>query len=99
MFQVGQRVVCINSSPGAIDGVKHLVSGRVYEILGINDRYDPPGLIVDTETAGSWICTRFRPIDDQRTDSGFAILEGIRHRASNRIAAMPDACLLWEDRN
>lgn len=57
-FKIGQKVVCINDSPGWIDGVRKLVKGEIYEILYVSDK----DLWVIPGDAG-WDKSRFRLLD------------------------------------
>lgn len=60
MFEIGEKVVCVNDNVGYLDGVKKLVKGEIYEILNMNDK----DLFVIPNDLG-WDKSRFRLVDEQ----------------------------------
>ena len=67
MFKVGQKVVCIDDSPGWNLGVTGLVKDKIYTVseihmIGIGHL----GLVEWVQ--GYWAQSRFRPVDDTWAD-------------------------------
>jgi hypothetical protein len=98
MFHVGQKVVCVDASvtyswaPGA-----EIIEGAVYTVRGLGlDVTGQPGLrLHEVELTGPfghvsngpykdkcYRATRFRPVIERKTNTGFAVLEEIRNRES-----------------
>lgn len=77
-FRIGQKVVCINNSNGFCEKsvVCPLIVGGVYSVVEINSE----SLWCDGDKNHAWHHTRFRPLIEKSTDTGFAILEEIRRR-------------------
>lgn len=77
-FRIGQRVVCVDDSPGFSSGERHLKAGQVYVISGMELVGNPgPGLYLvgvplTTQyrcgTYRGWNPTRFRPLTERKTD-------------------------------
>ncbi len=71
-FRVGQKVVCVDASPGFYaKSPCSLREGEVYTIERIDD--DPAhlngaGLYVDGDRVCQWSCKRFRPVVERKTD-------------------------------
>lgn len=61
MFKIGQKVVCINSEAGWLDGIKELVNGETYTINHVIEQINNVGVI---GVSGCWNASRFRPLDD-----------------------------------
>lgn len=79
MFYVGQKVVCVDASPGRETGEVHLTKGKIYLIEGFDARRnddDKPGLLLagvphtifDGPIPVGWDPNRFRPITEKKTD-------------------------------
>lgn len=95
-FRIGQKVVCVDDSPGKHTGTVLALNG-VYTIRGF-DRFarepEGPGLYLEEVYQRArrgnpgdgeeiaWKRRRFRPLVTKSTDTGFAILEDIRKRES-----------------
>lgn len=78
-FRVGQKVVCVDTSPGSRGYVPiELEKGRVYTVAWISDYPDPDGdygihlvgIISQPQPLhnSGFKCRRFRPIVERKTD-------------------------------
>ncbi len=57
-MKAGDRVVCIDDSPGRVDGEKLLVKDQIYPVLGFNGERE----IYVIPNDKSWLIKRFCPI-------------------------------------
>ncbi len=57
-MKIGQKVICIDDSPGRLDGIKKLTKGETYTILNVNHK----DLYVISNDLG-WDKNRFKLID------------------------------------
>lgn len=74
MFEVGQRVVCINSDPRPGGKPTHLHRGRTYTVASIIlECWDGPGitlaeLAIPYRGKLGWLAERFRPLQERKTN-------------------------------
>lgn len=71
-FRVGQKVVCVDASDGALmskrgEATGHLSDGNVYTVKSIRHEPDITFLRLEGVESG-WDSTRFRPAVDRKTD-------------------------------
>lgn len=97
MFRIGQRVVCVDDSPGMFDGKSHLKLRSVYTIRGFCENFHGElGLLLEEvrpdlprlrngQERGFYV-HRFRPIQERKTDIGFAheILKKVTRKQTER---------------
>lgn len=90
MFRIGQRVVCVDGSPGRWTR-QRLNKGGVYTIRGFDHEGGETGIYLEEVSCPvippwkqemSWRMSRFRPAVEGKTSTGFSILEEIRKRES-----------------
>lgn len=91
MFRVGQKVVCVDASPGRHTFIRYLKRGAIYTIRGIDTESGQYGVwlqevilpvIAPWKLEMSFMPTRFRPIVEKSTDTGMAVLREILDRES-----------------
>ena len=63
MFKVGQKVVCIDDSPGWNNPVTGLVKDKIYTVRKIC-QIGMGHLGLAEDSRGYWAQSRFRPVDD-----------------------------------
>lgn len=88
-FRIGQKVVCVDARPCPSWGNLPLRGGEIYTVVRAC-QYDDPfdGSIATLELAevlsphpsNLYRASRFRPVVERKTDTGFAVLEEIRKR-------------------
>jgi hypothetical protein len=75
MFEIGEKVVCVDDSPSAIDGIKYLQRGDIYVILVCewvsNSGYTGYAVVVtgQTMTHLGWRAYRFRKLTDMQEEA------------------------------
>ena len=67
-MKIGQKVICINDSPGKLDGIKKLKKGKIYTILNMNHK----DLYVIPNDLG-WDKSRFKLIDIEYLIIGYVL--------------------------
>jgi hypothetical protein len=82
MFRVGQKVVCVDASPAAVDTQYSLTLDAVYTVRGITPEGRDAGVYLVEVPDGSffpgsscrrgWRAARFRPIVSRPTSIEFA---------------------------
>ena len=100
MFRVGQKVVCIDDSPGLFSGRSYVTLNAIYTIRGfcenihgeigllLNEvRPDVPRLLFGQERGFQQ--SRFRPVVERGTDIGFA--HEILRKANKKVPALTDS--------
>lgn len=75
-MKIGQKVICIDDSPGKLDGIKKLKKGEVYTILNMNHK----DLYVIPNDLG-WDKSRFKLIDIEYLIIGYVL----QHVLSNAL--------------
>lgn len=83
-FRVGQKVVCVDASPGRHGYAPRYVNeGEVYTVSRLTISNDGPALRlieVNFDPLDWLLCHRFRPVVEKSTDTGMAILREILDR-------------------
>lgn len=69
MFQVSDKVVCVDDSPGRSCREKHLVLGMIYVIEGFNDKGPNDFGLWLTGQPKPWLATRFRKLSDIKAEN------------------------------
>lgn len=59
-MKIGQKVVCVDDSPGWLDGCKELKKDKVYTITHLIPKINN---IMVNGASGGWNAKRFRPLD------------------------------------
>ena len=62
-MKVGDKVICIDDSPGKADGKKILVKDKIYKVIAINHCTINHQIFIDGDIK-SWLSSRFRKLDD-----------------------------------
>lgn len=65
-FYVGQKVCCVDASPGLTSG-EVLTLGKIYTVEGFS-LVHPNEIFIDDRTGRSWLPSRFRPVVERKTD-------------------------------
>jgi hypothetical protein len=70
MFEIGDKVVCVDDSPGRSNGLKLLVRDRLYVIERVNDLGgDDVGFWIVGIPECPWRYTRFRKLSDMQAEA------------------------------
>jgi hypothetical protein len=67
-FRVGQKVVCVDASPGERSGERSLTKGAVYIVTGLPHRHGMFVCGAPTPNPFGWDFSRFRPVVERKTD-------------------------------
>lgn len=87
-FHVGQKVVCVDDSITTRTHEHLLRCGELYVVAGhMRTSRNEPGVNILNVGLG-FRASRFRPLTEKSTDTGFAILEEIRKRET--VPAQPE---------
>lgn len=62
-MKIGDKVVCVDDSPGKSSGVKKLTINEIYTVLDIFMAPQGLNIVVHSGDLG-WLASRFRPIVD-----------------------------------
>lgn len=73
MFEVGQKVVCVDAGTRKNNKEPHLVRGRTYTIASVAETWDGTGItLVELQIPHrgkcGWYADRFRAADERKTD-------------------------------
>lgn len=83
-FRVGQKVVCVDASPGKHGYAPRYVNkGEIYTVSRLTVSNDGPALRlieVNFDPQDWLLCKRFRPLIEKSTDTGMAVLREILDR-------------------
>lgn len=58
-MKVGDKLICIDSSPGRETGVNALIKNAIYTVYMLRER----SVLLEEEPSGYWDKKRFRPIE------------------------------------